>query len=76
MKRYRLLVRQGNKLLGHFDSSVPLGLEAVQEISCILSGAGYQLERLMSDSERRLLESGLDGIRTLSSEPIFRPDDK
>jgi len=44
----------------------------MQEVARSLSAAGYGLELLVADSERRLLDSGPDGIRVLCSEPIFK----
>lgn len=75
MNRYRLMVRNGTKLLGHFESAAPWAQDAVQDIARCLTDAGYDLELLVADSERRLLESGPEGIRTLHSEPIFRGSD-
>lgn len=72
MNRYRLVVRRGARLLGHFDSAAPWAQEVVQEMAQCLANAGYDLELLIADSERRLLDSGPDGIRILSSEPIFK----
>lgn len=72
MNRYRLMVRSGTKLLGHFESAAPWAQVAVQDIARCLTDAGYDLELLVADSERRLLDSGPDGIRILSSEPIFK----
>jgi hypothetical protein len=44
----------------------------VKDIAARLGEAdGYRLELLVADSERRLLESGPDGVRLLSSEPLF-----
>lgn len=54
MNRYRLIVHQHNKLLGHFESDTPW--------------VGYDLELLVSSSEQRLPDSRPDGIRGLSSE--------
>ncbi|NQD94344.1 cytoplasmic protein [Pseudomonas sp. CrR25] len=72
MNRYRLMVHRNTKLLGHFESATPWAQEAVQDIARCLSKAGYDLELLVADSERRLLESGPEGIRILHSEPLFK----
>jgi len=72
MNRYRLIIRNNDRLLGHFESAVPGAQDAMQEVARCLSAAGYGLELLVADSERRLLDSGPDGIRVLSSEPIFK----
>ncbi|VVO54182.1 cytoplasmic protein [Pseudomonas fluorescens] len=72
MKKFRLTVRKSEKLLGHFESDAPWAEDAVQDIAHCLSEAGYTLELLVADGERRLLESGPEGIRILSSKPIFK----
>lgn len=72
MNRYRLMVRRDTRLLGHFESAVPWAQDAVQDIAQCLTEAGYDLELLVADSERRLLDSSPDGIRILHSEPIFK----
>ena len=72
MNKYRLMVHKHDKLLGHFESDTPWAREAVRDISRCLVEAGYELKLLVSNSERRLLDSGPDGIRVLSSEPIFK----
>ena len=73
MKRYRLVVREGDKLLGHFDADAPWAAEAVQDIARHLAHAGYALELLVASEERRLLESGPDGLRVLASEALYTP---
>lgn len=59
MKSYRLVVRQQGRIVGHFETS---GLDALEDI-CVARAmfsmaGGYQCELLVSDSERRMLESG------------------
>ncbi len=72
MNRYRLMINSNDRLLGHFESATPWAHDAAQEIARCLAAAGYDLELLVADSERRLLESGPDGVRVLHSEPIFK----
>lgn len=58
MKSYRLVIRQQGRIVGHFDTTG----EAALEDACVarslfgLAG-GYQCELLVSDGERRILES-------------------
>ncbi|WP_232243855.1 MULTISPECIES: cytoplasmic protein [Pseudomonas] len=66
------MINSSDRLLGHFESATPWAHEAVQEIARCLAGAGYSVELLVADSERRLLESGPDGVRVLYSEPVFK----
>ncbi len=73
MRTYRLIIRRYDRLLGHFESSTPWSREAVEDIAARLgTGDGYQLELLIADGERRLLESSPDGIRVLSIEYQFK----
>ena len=74
MKSYRLVVRHNGRLVGHFDTS---GQDAL-EVACVARAifgvtGGYQCELQVSDSERRMLESGPDGMKVLMREPYFRP---
>lgn len=74
MKSYRLVVRHNGRLVGHFDTS---GQDALED-ACVARAifgvtGGYQCELKVSDSERRMLESGPDGMKVLMREPYFRP---
>lgn len=72
MQTYRLNIRRHGKLLGHFESNASGSLDAVKDIAARLPEAeGYFLELLVAKDERRLLESGPDGIRVLCSSPVF-----
>ncbi|KKO73155.1 hypothetical protein [Kerstersia gyiorum] len=74
MPTYRLIIQQHGKLLGHFESSTSWSRAAIEEIASRLPAtAGYQLELLAEDGERRLLESTPEGVRLLAREPIFKP---
>ncbi|MDA8479716.1 cytoplasmic protein [Citrobacter sp. Awk 4] len=74
MKSYRLVVRQQGRVVGHFETS---GLEALEDI-CVARAmfgiaGGYQCELQVSDSERRMLESGPEGMKILMREKCYRP---
>ena len=74
MKSYRLVVRQHGRLVGHFDTS---GTEALEDI-CVARAmfgitGGYDCELLVEDSERRMLESGPEGMKILMREACYRP---
>lgn len=74
MKSYRLVVRHNGRLVGHFDTS---GQDALED-ACVARAifgvtGGYQCELQVSDSERRILESGPEGMKILMREPCFRP---
>ncbi|EGK5437820.1 cytoplasmic protein [Salmonella enterica] len=74
MKSYRLVVRQQGRMVGHFETS---GTEALEDI-CVARtmfgiADGYDCELLVADSERRLLESGPEGMKILMREACYRP---
>ncbi|AGJ84834.1 hypothetical protein WP3W18E01_13350 [Raoultella ornithinolytica] len=74
MKSYRLVVRQQGRIVGYFETA---GNEALEDV-CVARSlfgvtGGYQCDLLVSDSERRILESGPEGMKVLSREKCFRP---
>lgn len=74
MNTYRLVVRNRDRLLGHFESSTPSSREAIKEIiACLNERDGYQLELLVAYDERRLIESTSEGVRLVGSELLFKP---
>ncbi|MDD3652388.1 cytoplasmic protein [Immundisolibacter sp.] len=74
MKIYRLVIYRHDRLLGHFDSEMPWAETAVGDLLRLLPAQqGYRAELFVARSERRLLESGPQGLRLLSREPAFEP---
>lgn len=71
MPTFRLIISQDQQLLGHFESDTPRAQQAIRTIASSLSAAGYDLELQVAHSERRLLESGPEGLRVISREPLF-----
>lgn len=71
MPTFRLIISQDQQLLGHFQSDTPTAQRAIEKIAGSLSAAGYDLELQIAHHERRLLESGPEGLRVISSEPLF-----
>ena len=72
MPCYRLFVYRHDKPLGHFDADSVDALDAVRDIAARLPAQdGYRLELAVAHDERRLLESGPDGLRVLAREPLF-----
>lgn len=75
MATCRLIVNLEGRLLGHFEADGP---HALNDIDLIASNfqkiPGFELELLVAQGERRILETGPDSIRVLSAEPIFKPD--
>ena len=74
MKSYRLGGRQNGRMVGHFDTSGATALEDICVARAMFGIAGgYNCELLVADSERRMLESGPEGMKVLMREPCFRP---
>lgn len=72
MQIYRLNIHRHGKFLGHFESGTAWSLEAVSDIAeRLVEADGYRLELMAAKDERRLLESGPDGVRVLYSAPVF-----
>ena len=74
MKSYRLVVRQQGRIVGYFETA---GNEALEDV-CVARSlfgvtGGYQCDLLVSDSERRILESTPEGLRILSREKCYQP---
>ena len=74
MKSYRLVVRQQGRVVGHFETTGSEALEDVCEVGSLFgAGGGYQCDLQVSDSEKRILESGPEGMKILSREKCYRP---
>ncbi|CAH5414630.1 cytoplasmic protein [Klebsiella oxytoca] len=74
MKSYRLVVRQQGRVVGHFETTGSEALEDVCEVGSLLGAVGgYQCDLQVSDSEKRILESGPEGMKILSREKCYRP---
>lgn len=74
MKSYRLVIRQQGRIVGHFDTTWEAALEdACMARSLFGLAGGYQCELLVSDGERRILESTPEGLRLLSREKCYQP---
>lgn len=74
MRAYRLVISRHGRLLGQFESETPWAEDAIRDLLQRLPGRdGYRTERLVAHGERRLLESGPDGLKVLGREPLFQP---
>ncbi len=74
MKSYRLVVRQNGRMVGHFDTCGTAALEDICVARAMFGIAGgYDCELLVADSERRMLESGPEGMKILMREACYRP---
>ena len=74
MKSYRLVVRQQGRVVGHFETPGSEALVDICEIGSLFGAVGgYQCDLLVSDSEKRILESSPEGMKILSREKRYRP---
>ena len=74
MATYRLVIHFQGRLLGQFDATGPSALANIELLaSSLRQAAGYELELLAAQGERRILETSPDAIRVLSAEPLFAP---
>ncbi|CAM3073558.1 hypothetical protein SB6411_01484 [Klebsiella spallanzanii] len=74
MKSYRLVVRQQGRVVGYFDTTGSEALEDACEVGALFGAVGgYQCDLLVSDSEKRILESSPEGMKILSREKCYRP---
>lgn len=74
MKTYRLVIFRHGRLLGRFESDTPGAREAMLDLLQRLpEEEGYRTESFVAHDERRLLESGPDGLRVVGRDPIFVP---
>ncbi|MBH3340951.1 cytoplasmic protein [Pseudomonas mendocina] len=71
MPTFRLVISRNEQLLGYFQSDVPHAQAAIASLASDLGSTGYDLELQIAHHERRLLESGPEGLRVISSEPLF-----
>lgn len=73
MSGYRLIVHRNDVLLGRFDSDGPQARQHLQTIAATLPAAeGFQLQWQQAVGEQRLLSSGPQGLRVLSSEAVYQ----
>lgn len=74
MLKHRIVIHRHGELLGHFDASARMTRQAVTEIQGLFKAAdGFRCELWAEAGERRILESGPDGIRVLGSDTLFTP---
>ena len=74
MTVYRLVIHRHGRLLGQFDSETPWAREAIADLlERLPEQDGYRTELFVAHDERRLLESGPQGLRVVGREPLFEP---
>ncbi|MFN4160841.1 MAG: hypothetical protein ACK4FW_02485 [Stenotrophomonas sp.] len=73
MSSHRLIVHQHGVLLGRFDSDGPQARHNLHTLAAQLPAAqGFQLQWQQAVGEQRLLSSGPQGLRVLSSEVVYQ----
>ncbi|KAF0814873.1 hypothetical protein IGB42_00929 [Andreprevotia sp. IGB-42] len=73
MQKYRLIIWRHDEMLGFFETETPRAREAVDQILQHLpSREGFRVEVQTAQGERRILESGPDGLRVLGTETLFK----
>lgn len=73
MSHYRLIIHRHDQRLGQFDSEGPQAREHLIALAARLPDAdGFRLQWQQAIGEQRLLHSGPDGLKVLSSEPVYR----
>lgn len=74
MTVYRLVIHRHSRLLGQFDSETPWARKAIADLlERLPEQDGYRTELFVAHDERRLLESGPQGLRVVGREPLFEP---
>lgn len=73
MSGYRLIIHCQDQRWGQFDSEGPQAREHLIALAARLPDAdGFRLQWQQAVGEQRLLHSGPDGLKVLSSEPVYR----
>jgi hypothetical protein len=74
MKSYRLVIEHQGRPVGHFETAGSQALEDVIVARALFGvTGGYQCELWESDSERRILESGPEGMKVISRDKCYKP---
>lgn len=74
MDKYRLVIWQHEVLLGFFETEARDAQAAVDAITRQLPAtAGFRCQLQVASGERRILESGPDGLRLLGITTEFQP---
>lgn len=71
---HRLVIHHDGRLVGQLDTAPGCPTALLDAIADGLRQVhGCAVERLVAHGERRILESGPDGLRVLASTPLFEP---
>jgi hypothetical protein len=73
-REYRIELSFNGCAWGRIDVDVPWAAEVLDDIRARFSEEhGYRMSIFVADAERRIIESGPEGIRLLSRAPLFKP---
>lgn len=73
-REYRVEVSYKGRAWCRIDIDVPWPAEVLNDILQRFPDAReYRLRILVAEAERRIIESGPEGIRLLSRDPLFKP---
>lgn len=73
-REYRVELSYEGRAWCRIDIDVPWPAEVLDDIRLRFSEeCGYRVRVLVADAERRIVESGPEGIRLLSRNPLFKP---
>lgn len=73
-REYRVELSYKGRAWCRIDIDVPWPAEVLDDIRLRFSEeCGYRVRVLVADAERRIVESGPEGIRLLSRNPLFKP---
>lgn len=72
-QQYRFIVWRDDRLWCRIDVDSHWASEVAQDITVRFPTAeGYRIERFVATQERRIVESGPDGMRLLVREPLYQ----
>lgn len=75
-REFRIELSFNGRAWSRIDIDVPWATEVLNDIRARFPAEhGYRMRVFVADAERRIVESGPDGIRLLSRNPLFKPLD-
>lgn len=73
MQQYRFIVWRHDRLWCRIDVESPWAPEVAQDVAQRFPASeGYRIDSFVATQERRIVESGPDGMRLLSREPLYQ----
>ncbi len=73
-REFRIELSFNGRAWSRIDIDVPWATEVLDDIRARFSAEhGYRMRVFVADAERRIIESGPEGIRLLTRDPLFKP---